>query len=324
MPMERSAAQAMMFMPCEAMSLMSVSLKRMRVSSGRESVASRKSLSTIQSASDPTRSRWTLDTCDVADSSSARSSSCRCSDSEICFSPSFSRAFSSASLRSASSSFSRLSARPERIPSSFCCRDSSSRSSSSRPSSPAVLPSSFRRTASISFPIFLLASSRLATIVVSPFTLLSAFAISASSDESLADLLATSRSRELHSPDSSRRYSSVLRCLRWVTATLSPRLRPQFRLTSANASCRASVRLLYSYLSRPENTELKEILPLSFTGTRSAWMCGERSSRWTMNERMFSSPNLPARTSYMSFAHSSISGCLLTALLSAPGVKSTT
>ncbi len=41
-----------------------------------------------------------------------------------------------------------------------------------------------------------------------------------------------------------------------------------------------------------------------------------------MNERMFSSPNLPARTSYMSFAHSSISGCLLTALLSAPGVKS--
>ena len=225
------------------MSLIRVSPKRDRLSSGRECATELKSPSTIHSASDPTLSSWILDTCDVADSSSERRYSCRFSDSEISSSvslsfssPSLSLAFRSARARSASASFPRFSSRLVRMSSSFRCRDSSSRSSSSLPSSPSLLPDSRSRIASISFPILPLASSRLETIVVSPFTLLSALAISLSRDERAADLPSTSRSRRLHSPDSSRRYSSVLRCLRWVSATLSPRLSPQFRLTSANAS----------------------------------------------------------------------------------------
>ena len=202
--------------------------------------------------------------------------------------------------------------------SSFFWRDSSFCRSASRRSVPRPSSESERRMESISASMRALPASRLETIVLRPFMLLAACAICWFRVLRVALLLSTSLSSVLHCPDSFRRYSSVLWCLRCVSFTLSPRWSPHLRFTAAKRSCRASVRRRYSYLSPPTKTLLKEMSLPSVTGIMSAWMCGLRSSRCTTNDRMFSSPNLPARTSYISFAQRSISGRLWTEPLLAP------
>ena len=86
----------------------------------------------------------------------------------------------------------------------------------------------------------------------------------------------------------------------------SPRSSPYFSLTSASRLWSSRILVLAWFMSFPPNISFALSLPSFVMGTMTACAWGFSSSRWTMNETTFSSPNSRQQKSYMSFAHLSM------------------